>query len=98
MFSFQAKYYQKAAEERERVLPFIHSESDLTKLTHKHDTITHSATEMNLSQNGYIHNNFLFENVNNNYENVTLIPVQHNDYTEEPPKELHSRGHHVFDV
>jgi hypothetical protein len=98
LFSFQAKLHQRAAAERERILPFIHSESDLTNLVHKHESLTHSATEMNLSQNGYIHNNFLFENVNNNYENVTLIPVPHNDYTEESPKELHSRGHHVFDI
>ncbi|XP_053395807.1 solute carrier family 35 member E1 homolog [Mercenaria mercenaria] len=62
-----AKYYQRLAAERERVLPYIHSDSDLTNFVHKHETLVHSVTEMNLQKNGFVHDNFLFENVNNNY-------------------------------
>lgn len=98
-----AKYYQKIAAERQRLLPYIHSDSDLTNFVHKHSTLTHAVTEVNLHQNGFVRDNSLLKNLNNSYDQVTLIPVQHNDYTErnangELPKELHARGHHVFEV
>lgn len=85
------------------MLPYIHSDSDLTNFVHKHSTLTHAVTEVNLNQNGFVHDNFLLENMNNRYDQVTLIPVQHNDYMDrgasgDLPKELHARGHHVFDI
>ncbi|KAL4235503.1 hypothetical protein ACF0H5_003901 [Mactra antiquata] len=96
-----AKYYQKLKADRERKLPFIQSESDLQALVHKQSSLPHSTTDSNLKENGFVHNSVFLENLNH-MEQVSLIPVQSNDFDvrsiPESPRELHSRGHHVFHV
>ncbi|WAR23464.1 S35E1-like protein [Mya arenaria] len=94
-----AKYYQRLQSERERVLPYIQSDSDLQSLVHTHETLPHSKTEINLNKNGVVYNNVFLENLPQ-YEHVTLIPVPANQYeSRQNNEELHSRGSHsVFHV
>lgn len=98
-FSLQAKYYQKLAEDREKILPYIQSDSDLQALVSKPEPLTHSKTEVNLNKNGFNHNNFLLQNMGN-FEQVSLIPVPVNERAQPDTEgELHSRGsNHVFNV
>lgn len=97
--SFQAKYYQKLATDRERVLPYIQSESDLQTHIPKSNTLSHSKTDASLNKNGIVHNNFLLENMNS-FEQVSLIPFSGNDRNQvDIESDLHSRGTgHVYNV
>ena len=101
----QAKYDQNKAENRQAVLPYIQSDSDLQSLEHKH-SFSHSKSVTNLNdvklnKNGFNQNHILFQNPER-FEHVALIPVSHNtayegseDSTEQ---QVHSRGHNVYDI
>lgn len=101
----KAKYDQNRAANRQAVLPYIQSDSDLQALEHKH-TVPHSKSvmnlnEVNLKQNGFTQNHILFQNPER-FEQVTLIPVSHNtayeSNTESTEQTVHSRTHNVYDV
>lgn len=104
----KAKYDQNRAASRQAALPFVHSESDLQVLEHKHP-VPHSMSVMNLNdpklkQNGFVHDHILFQNPELS-EQVQLIPVSHNtphdanyERRESMEQNVHARTHSIYDV
>ena len=93
---FQAKYYQKVEADRARILPYIQSESDLQSLVHNHKPLPHSKTELNLTENGAVANNVFLDNLQREYESVTLIPASTGTYDSHQNKDkLYSRSSHA---